>query len=597
MGAVVLRQSEENSDEWDVIDGQQRLTTVTLLLAALRDVTLPIVKPGRKPAAGAGVDPEIAELRKNFNGNYFVTPPTRPGARARPRIIPQQRDAIPFNAVLNWSNPEVRLNAKDLGLLEPSNVLPAYNYFKRLLRLTPDQAARDDALAPHQDLFPLDVELVKQIAVGRLLFIEVRTTSIDDANAIFESLNFKVVPLGAVDLLKNYLFMLLRNDADRLLNEWWNPSVQRLGSEKALADFILADLVSRGQATSRNSLYEAKQSELRTVSAKLGSDGLWEELARLRTSVGTFLEASDPATHCKRPKVREALISIHDAQGATAVPLLMSILRDAEAVSAPEDEICAALRLVESYLVRRFLVGYDAHNLNSYFSSMLSRAFGKDASRYAALSLVDRVAAMLDSAAENWPRDDRLRESILLGDFYRGETAQRMLVFKRLDREHGQKLEVSYSESAIEVEHIFPRGAEAEQSGYWMDSAQQADMSVQEFQRRYLHALANLTPLLKKENGSAGNSPFSAKRDIYGLSSLVMTRVIADQFPASQGWSEVQLRQRADALTKHAVSAWPRPDARLSTDVESVPELAADEDLVPGQDELVEDTLNDEGVV
>ncbi|WP_421740310.1 DUF262 domain-containing protein [Cellulomonas sp.] len=602
MGAVVLRQSEENADEWDVIDGQQRLTTVTLLLAALRDVQLPIVKPGRKSSGVAEVDAETRDLRKNFNGTYFITPPTRAGATAKPRLVPQKRDEVPFNAVVNWSDPTLKLTVAGLGLGEPSNVLPAYAYFKRVLKMSKLRAEADTDLAPHAELFPLDPELVERIAATRLMFIEVRTTSVDDANAIFESLNYKVVPLQAIDLLKNYLFMLLRSEATRLLDEWWNPSVGKVGGkEKQLGDFILNDLVSRGISTSSTALYEAKQGELRRISAADGVDGLWAELTRMRVSLDRYLEVSNPASFCKRPAVSRALLSIHDAQGSTAVPLLMYILRSAEEDGIDDAVLVKCLRLVESYLMRRFIAGLDAHNLNSYFASMLSKTFGKESGFYSSLPLYERVAAILDSSGKDWPTDDTLTEATLLGTFYgKGETSQRMLAFKRIDQEFGQNLEIVYSESAIEAEHIFPQGAAAEPTGHWVEAAEASGMSVDEFQRRYLHSLANVVPLIRTENQSVGNKPFPVKIAVYSESSLKMTSAVATNFASGGIWREDQLKSRASEVAVKAMAAWPkpavaRPIAALSSELS---ELDGLEDYSDRAEifELVEDTLDADGM-
>jgi hypothetical protein len=596
MGAVVLKQSEENSDEWDVIDGQQRLTTVTLLLAAVRDHMLPIVSRGRRTSREP--DPETVDLRRNFNSQFFITPPTRPGAQAKPRIIPQKRDEVPFNAVINWSDPTLKLDARSLGLTEPSNVLPAYAYFKKMLNFTRERAERDDSLRPFADLFPLDIELIQAIAATRLLFIEVRTTGVDDANAIFESLNYKVVPLGAVDLLKNYLFMLLRSDQTRLLDEWWEPSVRRLGGEAQLGDFVLHDLVSRGLGTSKNALYEAKQAELRTIYASGGKEALWQELIRMRASLTVYLTVSAPETHCSQPAIRQALLAIHAAQGSTAVPLLMYLLRSAEAEGVDETTTVEALRLVESYLVRRFLVGEDSHNLNSYFSSMLSKAFGRDRDVYAALPFLDRVAAILDSSGKDWPGDDRVKEGVRSGVFYgRGEPSQRMLVFRRLDSDFGQALQISWDESQIETEHIFPQNEDGE--GFWRSQASLSGYTVDEFQSRYLHALANLTPLLKSENASASNRSFAEKVLIYQDSSLKITSAVSSEFGPSGVWGEAEVTLRAEALGQRVCRIWPKP---IVAAVGSSPVDVTDEDALAEEAEadeilaqLVDDTMDGDG--
>lgn len=597
MGAVVLSESQETADEWDVIDGQQRLTTVSLLLAALRDVQLPLARPGRRRGNDDAEQGELRELRKNYNSTYFVTAPTRPGASSTPRLIPQKRDEVPFNQVLNWADPSITLTASGLGLSEPSNVLPAYAYFKRLLKTTAERASSDSALSAHADLFPLDLELVREVVTTRLKFIEVRTTTVDDANAIFESLNYKVVALDAIDLLKNYMFMLLRSEATRLLDDWWNPSVARVGGEeKQLGNFVLNDLVSRGRSTSSRALYETKQAELREIFASGGKEALWGELTRLRVSMDRYLIASDPATHCTNPVLKRALIDIHEARGATAVPLLMYIMEAAQADEVEEAELLRSLRLVESYLIRRFITGLDGHNLNSYFSSMLSRAFGKDADFYQRLTLEERVAAILDSSGKDWPTDATLSEAILLGQFYgRGEPSQRMLTLKRLDQQGGQRLEIVYSESAIELEHILPQGASAELTGYWQRAATDARMSIDELQRRYLDSLANIVPLVSSENRALGNKPFPTKAAVYGESSLKLTASVADAFGQAGLWGEDQLKARAAALASLAVAAWPKPEAARPPAAGTGDEGSIDEDEDPvleAEQALVDDTLD-----
>jgi hypothetical protein len=534
----------------------------------------------------------VADLRKNFDSTYFITPPTRPGTSARPRIVPQQRDEIAFNAVLNWSDPSLRLDAASLGLTEPTNVLAAYNYFKRVLRYTGERADRDDVLSSFADLFPLDVDLVQTIAASRLLFVEVLTTSVDDANAIFESLNFKVVPLTAVDLLKNYLFMLLRSDEDRLLQEWWNPVVRRLGGESELTDFVLADMVSRGQATSRNRLYESKQSELRGIRAASGTDGLWGELTRLRANIRAYQEARWPLAHGSGA-VRAAIAAIHDARGATAVPLIMYVLREARAEGVPELDLVAALRLIESYLVRRFICGEDSHNLNSYFSSMLSRAYGRDAARYRELDLVPRVAAILDSSlsGRDWPDDARVREAVVTQDFYnRGEPSQRILVFRRLDTDCGQRLTIDYAESNLEVEHIFPQTGDV--AGEWAAVAADAGMSLSEFQQRYLHSLANLVPLLRNENLTASNHPFAEKLPVYRESSLKITQQIFEEFGEHGVWGQAEILARGEDLANRVVRIWPKPEAHVVAEAPTAQDIEIEEEEEIS--ELVVDTLADE---
>lgn len=594
MGAVVLRATDEGADDWDVIDGQQRLTTVSLLLAAVRDALLPIAGSDARSMSEAERT-EVLEFRKNFNNLYFITPPTRPGAQALPRLVPQRRDEVAYNAIVNWNDPTLSLSTAGLGLSEPTNTLPAYAYFKKVLRLTPEKASGDKDFAPYEDLFPLDAELIQSIAAARLLFIEVRTSSVDDANAIFESLNFKVVPLGPVDLLKNYLFMLLRRDEDRLLQEWWQPSVARLGGEVPLGDFILSDMVAAGHGVSRSKLYESKQGQLRRISAKGGREALWTELTRMRASISRFLEATTPEQNVTEPSVRGALRAVHAARGYTSVPFLMFILEQAERERAGTDEIVHAIRLVESYLMRRFICGLDSHNLNSYFSSMLVKVFGKDRKIYADMPLLDRVAAALDSSSsgDDWPSDAQLRQSILTGRFYnQGIPSQRTLVFKRLDQEFGQRLSINYEESSLELEHVFPQSPDS--GGYWESVAASDGHTFADFQQRYLDGLANIIPLLKSENGKASNKPFAHKLKVYGDSSILLTKDIASTYSTVDVWGQAQLFDRAARLAAKASKVWPKPIVRISAGPTTPP---PEEEIDEGDVEpLVNDTLPEDAL-
>jgi len=171
-----------------VVDGQQRLTTVFLLLAALRD-TAASTKPGEYAYFQGVLENERARRDED-----------------RPRLVPTQSDRPAFQAIVE-GRPESAGDTK---------IAQAYRYFLA-------QLAKDD-----DEQEALDLETLQRVVLDRLAVVEITADSDDNPHRIFESLNARGVPLTQADLLRNYVFMLLPQRGERLYRDVWLPMQEAL---------------------------------------------------------------------------------------------------------------------------------------------------------------------------------------------------------------------------------------------------------------------------------------------------------------------------------------------------------------------------------
>ncbi len=407
MGTVVLAKRSQSETSYDVIDGQQRLTSLSLLLCAIREAWYPIKHGGQGRHRDAGDSAAILQLRATFNSSNLAIPSDEIGGLSVPRFRPHLRDRIAYDACVLYEGKK-KLTSADLGLSQDTLVLNAFSFFLTQLKLDGEQAAGDPELSAFAECFPLRAKLLRDVVSTRLRFVEVITDDVDDANAIFESLNAKGRSLEQIDLLKNYLFLLLHDD-DRVLQQFWTPLTDALGGEDEVGRYLWADLVSRGVSASQSKLYPTKQQELRSISVT-GLEAVFDELTRLRAEAKHYLMVKDPSSHVSDPGLREALLDLQRAGGATALPLVLYLLRFGKRKGA--DAAAQAECRSPHRVLRRSTVPYG-HG-RSQLEQLLQRDAGQSAREREELALetgddvVTRIGRILDAVPANWPSDDRL---------------------------------------------------------------------------------------------------------------------------------------------------------------------------------------------
>jgi alkylated DNA nucleotide flippase Atl1 len=508
LGSVVLAPEETNAasglGRWVVVDGQQRLTTLMLLLTSLRDHV----------AHEAG---EAERLEEQFLVNKW-----RHG-EDRYRLLPTQADREAYVACVD------RLpTAGGAGA-----VGEAYRFFCSAL------VEADDPADPH------DIARIEAVVRERLTLVEITSERGDNVFRIFESLNNTGMALAQADLVRNEIFMRLPTTADAVYTQLWLPMQERLGRD-SLELLMYLDLVLEGEDRARrDDLYRRHRERLASLPAgdEAAVRAYVERLARRGKLTAILVTPElEPVV-----EIRDALARLADWGRGVANPSLLALLERRRDGHLSDADLGTSLAFIESFLVRRMLSGVTSANLNRIFQTMVARI------AEAAADIPATVRTFLSGTRLYWPSDGELREAMQSRPFYwTGRPGQRMFVLRRLEETFPSAERADLSNTALSIEHVLPQSLPAEWLASIADECDGEDpMAVAE---RLLHTIGNLT--LTGYNAQLSNAPFATKRKLLLNSNLEMNRPIA----ALEHWGPKAIAARADDLASRAIQIWPGPD-------------------------------------
>lgn len=515
IGSVVLAPSPGNGPtgvpQYLVVDGQQRLTTLTLLLCAIRDH-----RAQHEDASHAG----------RINGLY-LTNPWKPEAQ-RPKVVPTQTDREAYLACLD-ATPHAG---------GPDPIGAAYRFFAAKLVELDDP---DD---------PVDIERLENAVISGLALVSVTTHPGDNAHRIFESLNNTGAALTQADLLRNYLFMRLPNRGEHVYQSLWLPLQAQLDKPKDLELLFWLDLVQRDARIKQTDTYAGQQARLDRLTDEADVEAEVARLCGLGSLLHTIL---NPDTE-SNAAVRTRLQRLKDWGTTTVYPLLLHLLDRRKQGTATSDEIASAMLYVESFFVRRLLIGRATANVNRILLSIVTEMDRTQP--------VDQaVHAYLSTGRKFYAGDDEIRAAARTVPYYlNGRPHQRASILRWLEAEHGSKEPVDLK--TLTIEHVMPQSSTPE----W-EQAVSADLepgeTYEQVHDALVHTLGNLT--LTGYNSELSNSPFNIKKAQLAKSGLVMNQHIAEQ----SEWGRPQIHARADALAERVIAAWPGPlaGAKPSTNV------------------------------
>ncbi|MBO1751430.1 DUF262 domain-containing protein [Actinotalea sp. BY-33] len=530
----------------DVIDGQQRITTLMLAICALRDAwSTSISRPGRVADVEAS-----AEQRRVLTDTYLRNAGARGDERAR--LIPLTIDRKAFGGIVHHSGSgKIDAEALELSDGHSQRVIQAYKFFHTEMRRKAVNPSTNPQLARFSNLFPLDFDVLEQVIAHRMSFIAIETKSLDDTNAIFESLNAKGKPLGQLDLLRNYVFMLLRGRAHEVLRDVWEPMETIHLRPAEVEQLVWADLVSRGTNVLQKRSYRTVQAQLREQG---GTGQIAEEYVKeLHRKSLYFRKILHPVNE-EHDDLRAALTRLNDVGGRTARPVVLWLYEQIHRERCDYSTAAACVRDIESYLVRRFIAGLAPNNLNSQFGTMLARLNEQALMEEEVRSRLQRVMLI---SAKDWPDDEAISSAVLSEDFYHnGDTTQRMRILRSLDSTYGYELPPNYVASDKSIEHILPQA----RTNDWIGDLRAVGEELHSVQERYLHSLANLTLVAPETNSALGSKAFVLKAEIYATVDYKMTRDVK-RFAQQNGgaWASAAIRSRAKDVAARVLELWPRP--------------------------------------
>lgn len=388
LGSVVLHPDSERSStvsQYLVIDGQQRLTTLMILIAALRD--------SRKLH-----DPEWAQsdFASEYDHQYLRNAYS---AKSPDKLLPTQFDREPYLATVYKGEPV-------------GTIGQAYVWFQSAI----DELRRETA--------GFDYDALADAILSRLTFVEIRTDESDSVNSIFNTLNSKGLPLSAVDLIRNEYMWALGSEADQAYADLWAPMEKRLegdGADTYMLNYLWAQTIRRDPKVTQRDLFEPFAKYIAALQEQGGRASVHESLTFLHEEHYLYAALNiDDRREGLASRLSDELQNRVDSMywwgSSPHVPLTLDVMsRVARRVDSGESGE-RALEALLSFLVRRALAGLPSNNLNRMLTAGPA-SFGSGAP-------IDRqLATFLHRFERAWPNDADL--------LIAGETAPIYATLKR----------------------------------------------------------------------------------------------------------------------------------------------------------------------
>ncbi|MFY9342208.1 MAG: DUF262 domain-containing HNH endonuclease family protein [Planctomycetota bacterium] len=506
MGYLVLQSSDDRV--FDVIDGQQRLTTVSVLVLA--------VLKGLQRLVDSGVDAASNRQRSDqIRGTYlgYLDPVT---LVARPKLT------LNRNNNGYWQNHLVSLgNLPQRGFRASEQLLrSAFLWFdERVGKFVEAESDRGKALASFLE------------KVSDHLFFTVITVT-DELNAykVFETLNARGVRLSATDLLKNWLFSLLARDGASkedvsALEDRWEAMVGRLGAED-FPDFLRVHWNSRREFTRQAVLFK-------TIRSRVVDRGAVFALLRdMEEDLDHYLALAEPegsnwpeparqhARTLKLFKVERPYSMLIAARRRFDDAVFEAVLRDCVVIAFRASVIC----------------GFSAGEQERVFSDVaLGIAAGK----------IDSRKAVLERLRAVYPADKTFRaaftEKVIRTTPARNARVVRYLLCK-IERHVGGRSELAIESESFNIEHVLPQNPGPEW-GHLTEAEAEG----------LVYRLGNMTLAKTGENSAIGNAGWVKKRPVLQSSEFEITRRLAQE---NETWDATRISSRQAWLATQAMAIW-----------------------------------------
>jgi GNAT superfamily N-acetyltransferase len=550
LGAVVLQQVQKQTgqmQERTIIDGQQRLTTLQLLLDALHAELLSI--QALQPAMR--IEPLVA------NAEPFCLKP-----EDRFKVWPTNRDRPAFNAIMGAKPP---VDYKAVGH-HGERMVEAHRFFSEQARewllLNGPEAAQSRGAA----LETVVRELLQMVVID--------LAADENAQEIFETLNARGAQLTAADLIKNFVFQRLletgTNVEDAYRDNWkdfetgfWETeiSVGRLRYPRS-AIFLNHWLIARtGEEVVAREVFD----RFKAFADHDAEAPMTKLLQQIHAAAGVYRQFTVASTQTGSID-RLGLFGYRTGvlESEVIKPLVLCLL-DPEEPPVPDAQFIKALDVIESWMVRRMLVRATTKNYNKVVAELV--ALVRKSDRASAGDVIENFLAHQSSVSQYWPDDSELQEELATLPAYRrlGRGRLRMVLEAVEDHLRGWRNgksglgEERVARGKLAIEHVMPQ----KWHRHWplQEGRTEADRD------RIIHSLGNLTLLTGKLNTKVSNGPWIAtegKR--HGLEAhdvLILNRELLKK--SVEQWTDDSIRLRTRELAAIIAQIWPVPPNHRSS--------------------------------
>ncbi len=549
LGAVVLQQAQNPiglMQQRTIIDGQQRLTTLQLLMDSLHAELL---------AVGAT---QSAMRLEPLVENAL---PFRTSEEDRFKVWPTNRDRQAFNAVMAA---EVG-DRSAVAAHQKERIAQAYSYFSEQARqwLASDEAQRGSRAAA-----------IETVVRDYLQIVVIDLAAEENAQEIFETLNARGAQLTAADLIKNFIFQRLSEngaDVEGAYEKYWKDfetgfwetevSVGRLRYPRS-SIFLNHWLIARtGEEVVAREVFDRYK---RFADYDAGVE-MMALLPQVHAAAGVYRAFTTDPARLPGPAERLSLFGYRTSvlESEVIKPLILALL-DPEKVPVPDAQLSKVLDVVESWMVRRMLVRAGTKNYTEVIAELISRI--RQSERSVAGDVAENLFAGQTSAGKYWPDDSEVREELNSLQAYTRLRQSRLRMVLEAVEDHlrgwrdgksglgGQRA----ARSIYAIEHIMPRS--------WEKHWPLAEGTNELTREKLIHTFGNLTLLTTRLNSKVSNGPWlgaGGKREaLEGHDILLLNRDLLKN--SADAWSEREIRSRRSAIAEAIIQIWPAPPGHRS---------------------------------
>ncbi|WP_374458655.1 DUF262 domain-containing protein [Chryseobacterium taeanense] len=500
--------------ELTIIDGQQRLTTITLIYIALFRL-----------AKELDNQMLVNRIQKTYLINEFAP------EEEKLKLKPTENNKEALKHILNSKDQE--------DFKGYSKIIENFDYFKSAINAE-------------------NFEIIQR-GLSKLIFVDIALDrQKDNPQRIFESLNSTGLELSQADLIRNYILMgLSRTNQDRIYKIYWeiiekNAKDETLNKTK-VSEFIRDYLTLKNkEIPNKGDVYTKFKEKYPTSTI----DELELVLAELKSLVKYYNKLINPKNEADK-QIRTQLEYINRLEINVAFPFLMKVYEDFSNDIIDKATFISVLSTVQSFTFRRFILGLPTNALNKIFMGLYDKV---DPSNY----LFSMQKSLLQrSGVQRFPRNTETINALKEKDVYNIKPKNRTYLLERLENFQNNEPVVIEGNSNITIEHIFPQNP---------DPKWKIDLGADEYnliKENYLNTIGNLT--LSGNNGKLGNKPFIDKKTMnvdgkeqgYIFSRLWLNRGLKDEIK----WDKSKIEKRANNIAERFIKIWQIPE--INIDIET----------------------------
>lgn len=525
-GSIVSVQSESGTmEEFLIIDGQQRLTTISLLLLAIYH----LLSSGKMVSRDHQLTDKI--LKKYLIDEYEPE-------EKRIKLKPIKNDQKAFGILFD----------QDEEYIPDSNLTINYRYFYDRIQ--------------HGEL---DIDELFD-AICKLEIINISLNHEDDPQLIFESLNSTGLNLSEGDKIRNYILMGLPNDQQtKFYEKYWN----RIESytDYDVSSFVRDYLSIKRQSTpNMNSVYPTFKKYVEDAEVA-DIEPLLKDLLEYAKRYAFLIKGGH-----SDERLNSCIYRLNRLSTSVTRPFLLEVIRLSESGALTADELIEVFHFTESYLFRRAICDLPTNALNKIFL-LLHREiirFDGDESHY-----VEKFKYALLSKRERtrFPSDEEFAECMSTRNIYGMNPKNKLYLFERLENSETSETKDVWGHldrGEYSIEHIMPQHLTAA----WIVSLGD---NYEAIHTNWLHRLANLT--LTAYNSRYSNSPFAEKRDMpHGFKDSGLR--INQWVGRKEQWGLPELEERDQLLKNTVIGIWPYPTSNYHPQKKQMDAIALDEDVI-----------------